>query len=153
MQNEKYERLTFAEREEISRSLASKKPISAIAKELGRNPSTIFREVKRNRGKTGYRAFSANKRAQAAATSRQKGKSKISKNKRLSKYVLEGLNKEWSPEEISKRIKNKWMHWSANGLENLLNILLVRCCNKERYNKIKQKYLNHKHTFIHVKVT
>jgi len=108
MQNEKYERLTFAEREEISRSLASKKPISAIAKELGRNPSTIFREVKRNRGKTGYRAFSANKRAQAAATSRQKGKSKISKNKRLSKYVLEGLNKEWSPEEISKRIKIRY---------------------------------------------
>ena len=51
--------------------------------------------------------------------------------------------------EIAKRIKNKWMHWSANGLENLLNLLLVRYCNKERYNKIKQKYLNHKHTFIH----
>ena len=55
--------------------------------------------------------------------------------------------------EIAKRIKNKWMHWSATGLENLLNILLVRYCNKERYNKLKQKYLNHKHTFIHVKVT
>ncbi len=105
MQKEKYQHLTEAEREEISRCLARKKPIAAIAKQLRRNASTISREIKRNRGKTGYRAYSANKRAQAAASSRRKGKSKISKNNMLSNYVIEGLNKEWSPEEISERIK------------------------------------------------
>jgi len=55
--------------------------------------------------------------------------------------------------EIAKRVKNKWMHWSATGLENLLNILLTRYCNKENYNKLKQKYLNQEHTFIHIKIT
>lgn len=55
--------------------------------------------------------------------------------------------------EIAKRIKNKWMHWSTTGLENLLNILLVRYCNRERFNRLKQKYLKQEHTFIHIKVT
>lgn len=108
MQKEKYQRLANAEREEISRYLANKKPIGEIAKHLGRNPSTISREIKRNSGKTGYRAFSASRRAQAAASSRRKRKSKIRKRKRLCKYVLESLNKEWSPEEISERIKMEY---------------------------------------------
>lgn len=43
--------------------------------------------------------------------------------------------------EIAKRVKNKWMHWSATGLENLLNILLVRYCNKKLYKKIWNKYV------------
>ena len=55
--------------------------------------------------------------------------------------------------EIAKRVKNKWMHWSTTGLENLLNILLVRYCNKEHFNRLKQKYLKQKHTFIHITVT
>ena len=55
--------------------------------------------------------------------------------------------------EIAKRVRNKWTNWSTTGLENLLNILLVRYCNKEHYNNLKQKYLNREHTFIHVKVT
>nr|MDO8082526.1 ISH6 family transposase [Candidatus Freyarchaeota archaeon] len=44
--------------------------------------------------------------------------------------------------EIAKRVKNKWMHWSTQGLENLLNILLVRYCNKQLFSEIKEKYLN-----------
>jgi len=39
--------------------------------------------------------------------------------------------------EMAKRVKNKWMHWSTKGLENLLSILLTRYCNKPIYNKIK----------------
>ncbi len=105
MQKGKYQHLTNAEREEISRCLANKKSIAEIAIQLERNPSTIYREIKRNSGKTGYRAFSASKRAQAAASSRKKGKSKIGKSERLCEYILEALTKEWSPEEISERIK------------------------------------------------
>nr|MDO8083046.1 transposase [Candidatus Freyarchaeota archaeon] len=44
--------------------------------------------------------------------------------------------------EIAKRVKNKWMHWSTQGLENLLNILLVRYCNEQLFSEIKEKYLN-----------
>lgn len=55
--------------------------------------------------------------------------------------------------EIAKRVKNRWMHWSTTGLENLLTILLVRYCNRERYNQLKQRYLNQEPTVIHITVT
>ena len=105
MQKEKYKRLTNGEREEISRFLASGKSLREIARLLSRGTGTISREIKRNSGKTGYRAFSASNRAKAAASSRRKGKSKIAKDNRMREYVLEMLNEEWSPQEISQRIK------------------------------------------------
>ena len=87
MQKGKYKHLTNTEREEISRCLANKQPFAKIARQLGRATSTISREVYRNSGQTGYRAFGARKRAQTAASSRRAGKSKIAKNKRLRDYI------------------------------------------------------------------
>jgi len=53
--------------------------------------------------------------------------------------------------EISKRVKNRWMHWSARGLENLLNILLTRYCDRRLYEEMKESYLSHeKRTFIQI---
>ena len=105
MQKEKYKRLTTGEREEISRFLASGKSLREIARLLSRDIGTISREIKRNSGKTGYRAYSASKRAEAGASSRRKGKSKIARDNRMREYILEMLNEEWSPQEISERIK------------------------------------------------
>src|SRR5690348_17448384 len=48
--------LTMAEREEISRGLAAEHSCHAIAKRIGRAPSSVSREVARNRGRVGYRA-------------------------------------------------------------------------------------------------
>jgi len=105
MQNRKYTRLTIQERESISRGMAQKRTIRAIAREMNRSPSTISREIKRNSGKSGYRAFSASQRAKTSAASRRKGKSRIAQQEQLRRYVLEKLREEWSPDEISKRIK------------------------------------------------
>ena len=105
MQTNIYQRLSNEERESISRGLAQKKSIRSIAREIDRSASTIAREIKRNRGKTGYRAFTATQRAKVAASSRRKGKSKIAQQEGLRQYVLGKLNEEWSPTEISKRIK------------------------------------------------
>jgi len=55
--------------------------------------------------------------------------------------------------EIVKRVKNKWMHWSTKGLENLLNILLARYCNASLYSKMKEKYLNQNNTQIQIAIT
>ena len=44
--------------------------------------------------------------------------------------------------EIAKRVKNRWMHWSATGLENLLSILLVRYCNRRLYDRLRESYLS-----------
>ena len=43
--------LTPAEREEISRGIASGRPLRSIAGELHRSPSTLSREVRRNGGR------------------------------------------------------------------------------------------------------
>jgi len=71
MRKDKYTRLTNKEREDISRGLAQRKSIRVIAGWLGRSPSTVTREIKRNSGRTGYRAFSASQRAKTAAASRK----------------------------------------------------------------------------------
>ena len=105
MQKKKYARLTTQERESISRGMAQKRTIRAIAGEMNRSPSTISREIKRNSGKNGYRAFSAGQRAKTAASSRRGGKSKIAQQEQLRRYMLKKLQEGWSPEEISKRIK------------------------------------------------
>jgi len=56
MQTPSYSRLLDSEREEISIGIASGKKLCEIAQSLGRHPSTISREVRRNGGVDGYRA-------------------------------------------------------------------------------------------------
>ena len=92
-----YRRLSSAEREEVSRSLAQGETLSAVAKRLGRAPSTIAREVGRNSGISGYRAFSAGRRAMERASSRRNGKSRLKYEEQLHIYVIEKLKKCWSP--------------------------------------------------------
>ena len=55
--------------------------------------------------------------------------------------------------EIAKRIKHKWMHWSSKGLENLLNILLARYCNRRLYEGMKVRFLNPINTQIQLAIT
>src|ERR1041385_4547337 len=55
--------LTLAEREDISRGIASGCSLRAVAQALHRAPSTISREIARHGGRTEYRASEANQRA------------------------------------------------------------------------------------------
>lgn len=103
-----YRRLSSAEREEVSRGLAQGNSLSAIARGLGRAPSTISREVHHNSNKDGYRAFSAGRRAKERASSRKHGKSRLTSEGRLRQYVIEKLRKRWSPREIVKRIPEEY---------------------------------------------
>jgi len=41
--------------------------------------------------------------------------------------------------EISKRVKNKWMHWSTRGLEAVINLILVRYTCEETYEEFYRK--------------
>jgi IS30 family transposase len=55
--------LTFAEREQIALARAGGESMRAIARRLGRSPSTISRELSRNTGRAGcYRATTAHAR-------------------------------------------------------------------------------------------
>jgi IS30 family transposase len=60
--------LTSSERDEISRSLVAGASLRSIAVCLGRAPSTISREIKRNGRQALYRANQADKRARDRAT-------------------------------------------------------------------------------------
>ncbi len=51
--------LTLAEREELSRAVVAGQSLRSIAAELGRAPSTVSREIRRNGGLDGHRAAQA----------------------------------------------------------------------------------------------
>lgn len=94
--------LCVEEREEISRGLAEDVPVRVIGERLGRNRSVIDREVRRNGGRGGYRAYEAQARAEQMVL-RPKPR-KLEANKTLHDVVAVGLTKDWSPEQISRRL-------------------------------------------------
>ena len=55
--------LRLEEREEISRGIAAGRSLREIARDLGRSPSTVSREIGRNGGRQVYRASRADRRA------------------------------------------------------------------------------------------
>lgn len=90
-----YHRLSIAEREEMSLQLAIGSSYRAIAQQLSRCPSTLSREVARNRSTLGYRAVTAQ---QKAAWRCYRKPRKLAASPRLRQYMPEGLRKQWSPQ-------------------------------------------------------
>jgi IS30 family transposase len=95
--------LTLAEREEVSRGVVAGHSIRSISVLLGRAPSTVSREIRRNGGRRCYRA---NKADQAAWDRAHRRKScKLAKNRALARIVAEKLQLEWAPEQIAGWLK------------------------------------------------
>jgi IS30 family transposase len=92
-------RLSFAEREEISRGLAGGESLRAIARRLRRASSTISREVAANGGRRHYRACRADKAA--VRRMRRPKVSKLATCLRLRAIVEDKLELRWSPTQIS----------------------------------------------------
>lgn len=92
--------LSLAEREEISRSLASGDSMRCVARRLGRAPSTISREIRRHGGVPRYRATEADKQAWNRA--RRPKRCRLALNPALRRVVAEKLRSDWSPQQISK---------------------------------------------------
>lgn len=95
--------LTVAEREEISRGIAAGISGRAIAAGIGRADTVVNREIKRNGGRSAYRAAVAQESA-AARRARPKMR-KVEADRRLLGVVNDGLSKAWSPRQISARLK------------------------------------------------
>lgn len=95
--------LTSEEREEIRVALSAKMSIRAIARLLERSPSTISREVARNRGRRYYKAIDADRRARRMA--KRPKLSALEINPDLRQIVMEKLHLKWSPEQISGWLK------------------------------------------------
>lgn len=96
--------LTLAQREEIAVARAHGDTIRAIAASIGRSPSTVSRELQRNRdGQGRYRATTAHALAYARA-SRPKP-AKLATNLVLRGIVEADLAKKYSPEQIAGRLR------------------------------------------------
>ena len=91
--------LKFHEREEISRGLAAGLGINEIARRLGRDGSTVSREIRRNGGPERYRAAEADERAWERACRPQK--CVLARRPRLCDWVAEHLRLDWSPRQIA----------------------------------------------------
>ena len=91
--------LTLSEREEISRGVVAGRSIRSIAASLGRAPSSISREIRRNGGPVGYRAAPADQAALDRA--RRPKVCKLVQNRALAHLVASKLCQEWSPEQIA----------------------------------------------------
>jgi len=98
--------LSLSEREEISRGVASQESFRSIAHRLGRSPSTISREIKRNDGYQQYRATQAD---QAAWDRAKRPKlCKLSGNQDLIKTITCKLQSNWSPQQIAGWLKREF---------------------------------------------
>jgi IS30 family transposase len=98
--------LKLSEREEISRGVVAGQSIRSIAASLGRAPSTVGRELRRNGGRRRYRASKAD---QAAWDRVRRPKTcRLVANRTLARIVAKKLKREWSPAQIAGWLKRRY---------------------------------------------
>ena len=104
--------LSFAEREEIALGRAAGVGIRQIARQLGRSPSTISRELARGclkrRPRGRYKATVGQARAEQRA--RRPKPSKLAATPLLQAHVQAQLLEGWSPEQIAGRLPDQFPH-------------------------------------------
>ena len=98
--------LTRAEREDISRGIASGSSLREIARHLDRAASTVGREVTRHGGRPGYRAHEADDHAWESAL--RPKKCLLALHPRLREVVTSKLILDWSPKQISGWLKTEY---------------------------------------------
>ena len=99
-----YQQLTLEERSMIYGFCKAGFSNNQIAQELGRHKSTIGREFKRNKGMKGYRPKQAN---EIAKERKQTANKAIKWTPKCEHIIVTLLEKNWSPEQISNRLKLK----------------------------------------------
>ena len=98
--------LSLDEREEISRGVACGVSLRSVARALGRAPSTVSRELRRNGGLRRYRAAAADNRAWKQAL--RPKLCKLATHDELRQLVAAKLSENWSPEQIAGWLKHTY---------------------------------------------
>jgi transposase, IS30 family len=81
--------------------------ILQVAQRLGRAPSTISRELRRNAaGSRGYRPFEAHRRATARRA--RQHRRRVHSNPELGRLVADLLSQRWSPQQISRHLRRRF---------------------------------------------
>lgn len=97
-----YTQLTEDERYTIYEELLQGTSVRQIAKILGRHHSTIYRELKRNKGLRGYRPNQANKKCQERRYRKSPEITEFGKA-----FVVHLIQQDWSPEQVSQRLREE----------------------------------------------
>ncbi len=109
-----YKQLSQSEREHIANLLSEGKSLGDIAKALGRNKSTISRELARNSAPQHHCYTPCRAHARACERKTTTNTHERLKNDFIRQYVRDGLEKGWSPEQISGRIRIDYPGYSIN---------------------------------------
>jgi len=97
-----YTHLTAEERYYIRKRLKAGDSLSEIARLIGRSPSTVSRELKRNTGLRGYRPKQAQRLADGRLT------------ESVRSHVIGKLKLDWSPEHIAGRMRLEGGDWVSH---------------------------------------
>ena len=99
--------LSEDERVQIADLVKAGRGVREIAARLGRSPSTVSRELRRNVGITGrYRPFHAHKLARNRRSRVRPGK--IAANPLLREHIQHKLDRRWSPGQICQHLKTSF---------------------------------------------
>lgn len=99
--------LTPGDRDLIAEWLAQGISKAEIARALGRNPSTIYRERQRNSCGSGYHATEAQRRCAARHAQARRKRRKLL-DPEIRARVTKGLYQEWSPDQIAGRLRREF---------------------------------------------
>src|SRR5690349_9381814 len=104
-----YRHLDLDQRRTLFRLVEARTPIAEIAARLGRHPSTVYRELGRNRFRDGDRGFCGYfpLNAHDLARRRRQRRRKLAADPALREHVIERLEAGWSPQQIAGRLKQE----------------------------------------------
>ena len=102
-----YTHFTLNERKYLQKLLEEGESIRGIARALGRSPSSVSREIKRNKSKKGYNHWRANTLS-IMRKRYQHHRRALAEDSFEWKYIVSKLNLFWSPETIVGRYSKKY---------------------------------------------
>lgn len=101
----KYRHFSVEEREQIQQLLWEKRSVRFIARQLGRSPSSVAREINRNIPPLQRRYAPRLAHERALRKRRCRGRIDRLKNAAIRAYVITHLQAGWSPEQIAGRMR------------------------------------------------
>lgn len=101
----KYNHFSVEEREKIQELLWQKASLRSIAKAVGRSPSSVSREIARNKPPVFNRYSPRKAHLRAVSFRHRRGRAERLKNTEIRAYVITHLQRRWSPEQIAGRMK------------------------------------------------
>jgi len=132
-----YLHITKTDRYEISILRNKGYSVRGIAKELGKHHSTISREIKRNKVEGIYDPKKAHHKAYVKRKYSKHQGMKVANDKELREYVENRLINEWSPKQISGRIKEIDKHIKYVGKDGIYKFV------GSVYGRNLEKHLRH----------